>query len=124
MFRNLLPIWIMLLYVLFLQHNQSYSILHYFIILLHLISSFLLTRSLLVSHAYVSIKPIDCILSSSFELKAILFIFSVETLYLSLSCVFNIDLLLFMNSVRYFLRLFLSRWFTLFSSLVAPRQFL
>ena len=46
--------------------------LYYFIILLHLISSFLLTRSLLVPSAYISIESIDCILLSSFELKAIL----------------------------------------------------
>ena len=36
-----------------------------FIILLHLISSFSLTRSLLVPHVYVSIESIDCILWSS-----------------------------------------------------------
>ena len=40
--------------------------------LLHLISSALPTRSLLVPYAYVSIKSIDCIILSSFELKTIL----------------------------------------------------
>ena len=58
--------------------------------------SFSLTRSLLVPHAYVSIKSVDCILSLSFEHKAIL-IPSVETFCLSilnLCCVFNIDLFL------------------------------
>ena len=62
--------------------------------------SFSLTRSLFVPYAYVSIKSIDCILLSSFELKAILLISSVKTLYLSLlnlRCVFNIDLLFLMN---------------------------
>ena len=52
--------------------------------LLHLISSFSLTKSLLVSYAYVSIKSIDCIILSSSELKAILLISSVKTLCLSL----------------------------------------
>ena len=68
-----------------------------FIILLHLISSVLITRSLLIPNAYVSIQSIDCILLLSFELKAILLISSVKTLCLSLlnlCCVFNINLLL------------------------------
>ena len=69
-----------------------------FIIFLHLISSFSLTRSLLIPYAYVSIRPIDCILLSSFELKAILLVSSVKILCLSLlnlCCVFNINLLFF-----------------------------
>ena len=73
-----------------------------FIILLHLISSFSLTRSLLGPYAYVSVESIDCILLSSFELKAVLLIPSVKTSCLSLlniCCVFNIDLLFFMNSL-------------------------
>ena len=73
-----------------------------FIVFLHLISSFSLTISLLGPHAYVSIKSIDYILLSSFELKAILLISSVKTLHLSLlnlCCVFNIDLLFLMNSL-------------------------
>ena len=63
------------------------------IILLHLLCSFPLTRSLFIRYAYVSIESMDCILLSSFELKAILLISSVKTLCLSLlnfSCVFNI----------------------------------
>ena len=62
--------------------------------------SFSLTRSLFVPYAYVSIKSTDCILLSSFELKAILLISSVKTLCLSLlnlRCVFNIDLLFLVN---------------------------
>ena len=76
--------------------------LYRFIILLHLNSYFSLTRSLLVANAYVSIKSIDCILLTSFELKAILSISSVKTLcfsLLNLCCVFNIDLLFSINSL-------------------------
>ena len=57
---------------------------------------------MLVPYAYVSIESIDYILLSLFELKAILLISSVKTLCLSLLnlfCVFNINLLLFMNSL-------------------------
>ena len=66
-----------------------------------------LTRSLLVPYAYVSIKSVDCILLSSFELKAIWLISSLKT-YLSLlnlGCVFNINLFFFMNSWWSILRL-------------------
>ena len=69
--------------------------LYRFIILLYLIYSLSLTKSLLVLYAYVSIKSIDWILLSSFELKAILLVSSAKTLYLSLlnlSCIFNINL--------------------------------
>ena len=48
------------------------------LIMLHLISFFLLTKSLLVPYAYVPIKSIDRILLSSFELKTILLISSVQ----------------------------------------------
>ena len=64
-------------------------------------SSFLLIRSLLIPYEFISIELIDCILLSSFELKAMLLISLVETLCLSLlnlCCVFNIDLLCFTNS--------------------------
>ena len=73
--------------------------------LLHLITSFSLTRSLLVPYAYVSIKSIDCILLLSFELKTILLPSSVKTLrysLLNLCCVFNIDLLFLINSLGLF----------------------
>ena len=76
--------------------------LYRFIILVRLISSFLLTRSLVIPYTYVSIESIDCILLSPFELKAILLISSVKTLCLSLlnfCCVCNIILLFFMNSL-------------------------
>ena len=68
--------------------------------LLHLISSFLFTRSLTVPYAYVSIESNNCILLSLHELNAILLITSVKTLCLSLLNLcfdFNIDLLLLMN---------------------------
>ena len=82
--------------------------LYHFIALSHSVSSFSLTRSLLVAYAYVSIKSIDSLLLSSFELKAILLISLVKTLCLSLLnlCgVFDINLLFFMNYLWYFLRL-------------------
>ena len=64
--------------------------------LLHLISSFSLTRSLLISCECVSIKLIYCIILLSFELKGVLLISSVKIFCLSLlnlCCVFNINLL-------------------------------
>ena len=78
------------------------SFLYRFIILLHLISSFSLTKSLILPYAYVSIESVDCILLSSFKLKAVLLISSVKTLCLSLfnlCCVFNIDWLFLMSSL-------------------------
>ena len=74
-----------------------------FIVLLHLISSFLHTKSLFIRYAYVSIEPIGVIRLLSFGLKAILLISSVKPLCLSLLnlyCVFDISLLFYMNSVR------------------------
>ena len=79
-----------------------------FIILLHLISSFSLTRYLLLSYAYVSIKSIDRVLLSSFEVNVMLLVSSVKTWCFSLSilcCVFNLDLLFLMNSLWFFLGL-------------------
>ena len=108
MIRNLWPIWIMFFYVFFCNIIKVNHFLYRFIILLHLISSFSLTRSLLFSYAYISIESIDCILLSSFELKAILLISSVKTLcfsLLNLCCVFNIDLLFLMNFYHFFLSL-------------------
>ena len=55
--------------------------------------------------AYVFIESIDCILLSSFELRAILLIFSVKSLYLSLlslCCVFNINFLFLMISLLFY----------------------
>ena len=89
--------------------------LYRFIILLHHISLLSLTKFLLVPYAYVSIESIDCILLSSFELKAILLIYSVKTLCLSLlnlCCVFNISF--------YFLRIL----FNLFSNYLLEVYFL
>ena len=101
MISNFWPIWIMFFYV-FIKVN---NFLCCFIILLHLFSSFLLTRSLLVLYAYVFISSSDSILLLSFELKAILLVSSVKTLCLSvlnLCCVFDIDLLFLMNSLWFF----------------------
>ena len=75
---------------------------------LHLVSSFFLTRSLLVRYTYVSVKLIDWIILSSFELETILLLSSVKILCfsnLNLFRVFDINLLLFMKSLLYFLRL-------------------
>ena len=74
------------------------------------ISSFLLTRFLLVPYAYVSIEWIDCILLSSFQLNAILLTSSIKTLCISLLnlfCVFNNDLLFLMNCFLFFLKYYL-----------------
>ena len=76
-----------------LQRLQSELFLCRFIILLHLISYFSLTRSYLVPYAYASIKSTDCIVLSSFELKAI---------FLNLCCIFNINLLFFMSFCELF----------------------
>ena len=122
---------VMFFYVFFCNVIKVNNFLYCFISLLHLISSFSLTRSLLVPYAYVSIETIDCILLSSFELKTILLISSAKTLWLSLLnyfCVCNINSLFFMNSLWLFLSLtmlilFLTRWFILFSSLVASKRF-
>ena len=132
MIRNLWLIWITFSHVFFCNIIKVNHLLYRFIILLHLISSFSFTRSLLVPYAYVSIESIDCILLSSFELKAILLISSVKTLCFSLLCIWcvcNISLLLFMISLWLFLILsmpilFFPRWFMLFSSWVTSKQFL
>ena len=82
--------------------------------LLHLISSFSLTRSLLIACECVSIKLIYCIILLSFQLKGVLLISSVKIFWLSLlnlRCVFNINLLFFRNSLWSFLLLSMSIWF-------------
>ena len=120
MVRNFWPTCIMLFYIFFCNNSK---------VELHLISSFSLTRSLLVPYAYVSIKSIDCILFSSFERKAILLIYSVKTYFslLNLCCVFNISFLLFMNSLSFFLNtiyvnfVFFSKYFILFPISVASK---
>ena len=118
-------------YVLFCFVLKDKHYLYGFIILLHLIS-FLLTRSLLVPYAHISIESIDCILLSSFKIKAILLISSIKTFCFSLlnyCCGFNIDLLLFMNYLSFVLILstpilFISRGFIQSSGWVASKQFL
>ena len=121
MIRKLWPIWIMLFYVFLCNVIKA--------ILLHLISSFLLTRSSLVPYTNFFIESIDCILISSFELKAILVISSVKTLWFSLiNLCFVFDICFFMNSFLYFLRLSSISFFFeityLLSSRVASKLFL
>ena len=75
-----------------------------FVIFFHLISSVLHTRSFFVPFAYVSIESIDCILSSSLVLSGTLLTFPVNTSYLlllNICCDFNINVLFFMNSLRF-----------------------
>ena len=97
--RNLWPIWVMFIYVFFCNIIKVNHFLYSFIMLLHLISSFSLTRSSLVPYAYVSVESNDCIPLSSFELNAALLISSVKSLWISLlnlCCVFYINLLFLM----------------------------
>ena len=124
MVRNLWPIWIMFFYISFCKIIKFNHFLYRFITLLHLISSFSLTRSLLVPYVYVFIESIDCILLSSFKAKEILLMFSVKAICLSLlnsCCVFKIDILSLMSFFMIFLTLSMltlcfCRWFILFSS--------
>ena len=94
--KSKLNIFVLFYYIVYIIKVKYFCIV--LLYCLHLISSLLHTRSLLVPCTYVSIKSIDCILLSSFELKAILLSSSVKTLCLSLlnQCfVFNITLLFF-----------------------------
>ena len=62
---------------------------------MHFLFSFLHIISLLILYTYVCTESIDCILLSSFVLRAILLISSVKTVCLSLlniCCVFKISL--------------------------------
>ena len=93
-------------------------VLHFFIILLHLVFSFLHIKSLPITYTYIPIESISCILLLPFDLKATLLISSVKTLRLSLPnlcCVFAINLLFFINSLWFSLGLFV---FSLFILLV------
>ena len=86
--------WIVFFYAIFCNIVKVNHFLYGFMIL-HLISSFLLTSLFLVLYAYIPIEPIDCIILSPSELKAILLISSVKTLccsLLNLCYVFNISL--------------------------------
>ena len=65
--------------------------------LLHLISSLLHTRSLIISYVHVSIKSICCIYLSLFELGAVLLISSVKVLCFSLLNLSVFKINLFMN---------------------------
>ena len=86
-----------------------------FFILLHLISSSLHGTSPLVPHTYVSIESIDCILSSSFTLNAILLTSSVNTFCfspLNLCCDFYEFFMIFSETFH----IDFSCWFILFSN--------
>ena len=110
-----MAIWIVFFYVIFYNIIEFNHFLHRFIILLHLISSLSLTKSLLVSYANVSIESIDCIPLSSYELRAILLVSSVKTWCLSLLnlyCIFNIDLNKFLYAI-YAIYFFLIIYFIL-----------
>ena len=61
----------------FLVNHLKLIILYCFIMLLHLISTFLHIKSLLIPRTYVSIESIDYIHLISFELKAIMPSYSV-----------------------------------------------
>ena len=65
--------------------------------LLHLISSLLHTRSLIISYVHVSIKSICCTYLSLFELGAVLLISSVKVLCFSLLNLSVFKINLFMN---------------------------
>ena len=97
--RNLRPIWIMFFYIFFCNIIKVIEFLYRFFILLHLIFSLPVIRSLLVPYAHVSIESIDSIFLSSFLLKAILLNYSVKTCLwlLNLYCLSNIDLLFLMK---------------------------
>ena len=56
MIRNLRPIWIMLFCIFFCNIIKVNLVLYHFIILLHLISSFLLTRSFLIFFKILNIN--------------------------------------------------------------------
>ena len=101
-----------------------------FFILLHLISSFSHTRSLLIPYAYMCIESIDYTFLSSLALNEILLTSSGKALYFSLlnfCCDFNINVLFFINLLWFFLRLstsdfFFSSWFILFLTWVASKN--
>ena len=114
------------------HHIVTFSfsfLLHCFIILLHLDSPFFYLSELCSFRMYIFLpNQVNCILLSSFELKAILLISSVKTLcvsLLNLCWVFNISLF-FINSLWIPLRLqhfIFSNCFVLFSSWVASKHF-
>ena len=104
----------MLFYVFSCNIIKINHFLYCFIILSHLISSFLHIRSLLVPYAYVSIESIDSILLSSLALNAILLTSSVNALFfslLNLPCDHSISLLILSNSLSFSFRLSTSSLF-------------
>ena len=119
MVRNLCPVWVVFFFGNIIKVKHFYNVSLYCYLLFFSLHS----RFLLVSYAYVSIEPIDCMLLSTFELKAILLVSSVKILcfpLLNLCCVLNISLF-FMNCLWSSLRLstpflFFPKRFILFSS--------
>ena len=97
-----------MIFVFFCNIIKVNHFLHCFIILLHLVFSFLHIQFLHVPYTYVSTESIDCILLSSLTFNAILLTSSVKTLS---SCVFNINLLFFMNSLSFSHRLSVPTFF-------------
>ena len=98
--------WIMLFHVFFCSIIKINHFVNRFFILLRLISPLSLNRSFLAPYAYVSIESIDFILSSSFELKAILLISFVKTFcfaLLNICCLFDINILFLMDSLCFLL---------------------
>ena len=122
MIQKFWPICIVISYVLSCNIIKVNYFLYCFIILLHLISSFLHSKSLLIPYAHFSIELIDCILLSALPLNAILLTSSVNVIcfmLLNLCWNFSINLLLLINSFWFRLRLsttslFFSKWFISF----------
>ena len=98
--------------------------------LLHLISSFLNTRSLFIAYGHLSIQWIEYIFLSSLALNAVLLTSTANKLCflpLNLCCDFSMNLLFFTNSFWFSLRLsascfFLFSWFISFPCWVVSKQ--
>ena len=84
LFQLLATNWI--IFVCFFSCNiiKFNYFLHYFVILLHLVSSFSHNKTLLAPYAYVSSESIHFIILSSLALNTILLTSSVNALYFSL----------------------------------------
>ena len=109
-------IWIMFIYVFFCKTVLVNLVLYSLITLLHVISSFQCNFSSFVQYVYVSIEPIDCIILISLVLIEILLTSSVNTScssLLNLCYCFNINLLFFMNSLQFSLKVSISTLFIL-----------
>ena len=101
-------IWIMYFYVFFCNVIKANHFLFGLSKLLHLVSSFLSMKSLLIRNACVSTESINCIDLSSLVLDAILITCSVNTLCFSLLNIWwdaNNNLLFFIKCLWFSLRL-------------------